>query len=163
MHPLWSGGVVVIACGITVALTAQAPGTPASPATGKQIKVGGCLEKVPEADVATIGTKYQLTYARRANVKDGPTATRYRLIVDDAKISADLVEMRVMITGQVEDAGSDPVLTTSGTNAVAAASDAAEQARRASFATAPKLRVETIEASTVVDGTGQTRRAEFCP
>ena len=141
---LWSGGFVAIACAVTVGLAAQAPSKPASPTYGKLIKLSGCIQQVPESEIGTTGAKYLLTYPRRASIKDGPTAIRYRLVVDDAKVSAHAGH-RVDITGQVEEAGSDKPLSTTGTNAIAVASDAAEQARKASAANSPKLKIDTID------------------
>ena len=116
----------------------QPPATPSSQAS-KSMTWSGCVEKAPAESGAAAGassTTFILTNASAAGgggavgtAGTAKPAARYRLDVDDAKISAH-VGRKVEVTGTVEEQPSS----------AAPASGAS-----ASASTAPKLKVEAVK------------------
>ncbi len=118
---LWSVFLVTIVCAVTVGLVAQAPSSSA-PQASKQLTFSGCIEKAPvesganpaaPAGAAETETKFILTNASPAGTGTVGTgggakpATKYRLEVDDAKISPH-VGHKVEVTGTVEEQPTSP-------------------------------------------------------
>lgn len=136
---LWPVFLVAIVCAVTVGLVAQAPGgTP--PQASKQVTFSGCIEKAPSTSAAAPAagaesTTFILTNASPAGAGAVGTAgaakpaARYRLDVEDAKISPH-VGHKVEITGTVEDQPS---------------SASPPSGAAASGAGGPKIKVESIK------------------
>jgi hypothetical protein len=105
--------IAAVACAVTVALSAQAPSSP--PQAAKQVTFSGCIEKAPSEAAASptspageaARTSFILTNASPAGAGAVGTtgaatpATKYRLDVDDAKISPH-VGHKVEVTGTVD-------------------------------------------------------------
>ena len=107
---LWS--IPLIVCVMTVGLVAQAPNSSAPPA-GKQVTFSGCVEKAPSdeggppAAAPAASTQFILTNASAAatgavGTAGSKPAPKYRLDVDDAKITPH-VGHKVEVTGTLEE------------------------------------------------------------
>jgi hypothetical protein len=117
---LWS--VSLIVCALTVGLVAQAPNSSAPQASKQVVTFSGCVEKAPSekapgdetspaAAAPAASTQFLLTNASAtattATSTIGTTgsakpAAKYRLVVDEAKISPH-VGHKVEVTGTVEE------------------------------------------------------------
>jgi len=129
--------ISLIVFAVTVGLVAQAPSSSAPPA-GKQVTLSGCVEKAPAdtsappASASTTGPAFILTNAAAtATSAVGTTgsmkpAAKYRLDVDDAKISAH-VGHKVEVTGTVDEQSSSSSSAT------------------ASTASSPKFKVDSVK------------------
>ena len=107
---LWS--ISLIVCALTVGLVAQAPNSSAPPAS-KQVTFSGCVEKAPSDEASPpaaapassaqfILTNATATAAGAVGTAGSKPAPKYRLDVDDAKITPH-VGHKVEVTGTLEE------------------------------------------------------------
>ena len=131
---LWS--ISLIVCAMTVGLLAQAPNS-SPPASKQQVTFSGCVEKAPSDEAAppaaapAASTQFILTNASATatgavGTAGSKPAAKYRLDVDDAKITPH-VGHKVEVTGTLEEQpGSAGGATASG-------------------ASGPKLKVDSVK------------------
>ncbi len=107
---LWS--ISLIVCALTVGLVAQAPNSSTPPAS-KQVTFSGCVEKAPSDEASppaaapAASAQFILTNATAAaagavGTAGSKPAPKYRLDVDDAKITPH-VGHKVEVTGTLEE------------------------------------------------------------